>query len=64
MQNVVVVFFGTVMQRNICVYPVVDTNKTYLVNGEKISGAELCENGIDVFVPQWKEAVQIEITEV
>ena len=25
---------------------------------------ELCENGIDVFVPQWKEAVQIEITEV
>ena len=52
------------MQRNICVYPVVDTNKTYLVNGEKISGAELGKNGIDVYVPQWKEAVQLEITEV
>ena len=63
-RNVIVAFFGTVMQRNICVYPVVDTNKTYLVNGEKISGAELGKNGIDVYVPQWKEAVQIEITEV
>ena len=61
---VISAFFGTVKQRNLCVYPIVDRCKNYLVNGEKISGEELCENGIDVFVPQWKEAVRIEITEV
>lgn len=61
---VISAFFGTVKQRNLCVYPIVDRCKNYLVNGEKISGEELSENGIDVFVPQWKEAVRIEITEV
>ena len=30
-KNVIVAFLGTVMQRNLCVYPVVDANKIYLV---------------------------------
>ena len=51
------------MQRNLCVYPVVDANKAYVVNGEKRSGADIAENGIDLYVPQWKEAVTVEITE-
>lgn len=64
---VVQLFTLEAQQRYFTVRPYVDAAKTYLLNGEKISGSKILEEGITVCpqpaVDNWYEAVELVFTE-
>ena len=45
-KNVIQLYIRYTHQDKVTIYPAVDTNKNYVLNGIKISGEELLENGI------------------
>ena len=51
---------GQILSDRVTVYPVLDANKTYLVNGEtKMSGCELMEDGLNIAIRDWKEITEV-----
>ena len=51
-EHVIQVFWGEVFQKEFTVYPVLDEEKTYLLNGACVKGRELMSNGLQVAVEE------------
>ena len=61
-KNIIQVMTDKILQEEITVYPVLEEDKIYLVNGEKeLSGREIMEEGIDVKIANWYEMYQVTI---
>ena len=59
------IFTRQIIQEHVRVYPCLDADKTYLINGEiKKSGAEIMKEGIKTNIPRWNDATGIVVEEV
>jgi len=56
-------FANKLYQFSCVVYPVVDTDKTYIYNDEKISGTKLAEEGIEIETKDWYQCYKISLKE-
>lgn len=56
-------FANKLYQFTAIVYPFVDINKTYIYNDEKISGAKIAEEGIEIETKNWYQAYKISLKE-
>ena len=68
-QIVIQLFTGRAKQDGFCIYPELNEDKCYCINGGEIrTGKEIMEDGIDVSTPLWhdnqNEMIQIELKEV
>ncbi len=56
----VLIFSEVIHQDSVTVYPVVEKNKTYILNGEEISGEKILEEGVTVHIGDY-ECVTIKL---
>lgn len=61
---VIQIMSGKALQNEITVYPVLNPDKVYIINGnEKLSGKEIMQNGIDAPITNWYEMTELTIAE-
>ncbi len=64
-KNIIQIISGEALQDTFRVYPVLDSDKTYIVGGgEKKTGAEIMKEGIKVEIPNWNDMAQLIIEQI
>ena len=64
-KNIIQVMTDKILQDEITVYPVLEEDKMYLVNGEvELNGSVIMEEGIDIKLTNWYEMYQATIEQI